>query len=190
MIPMNPPADTLALMDTFNFIKPLKVKSGQMVWLCTCTDAYQSYCSVESVVLSLLFNPALEVLDIALLKQLKERGHAAHANSFNAAMFDVEKKKEKKRKKAEKLEPNWKPTMATFSATHQFSAAAMALPKAAATADATPPDAPADAAPPDVVTEPMSESVAVMEAPPVQVAHVPDPAPDPNSAVLQIKVQP
>ena len=64
MFPMNSPEDTLDLMDSFNFIKPLKVKSGQMVWLCTCADAYQSYCCVESVVLSLLFNPALEVSDI------------------------------------------------------------------------------------------------------------------------------
>ena len=72
-----------------------------MVWLCTCADVYQSYCCVESVVLSMLFNPALEVPDNARLKQLKERERAAHANPFNAARFDIEKKKEKERKKAE-----------------------------------------------------------------------------------------
>ena len=44
MFPMNSPEDTLNLMDSFNFIKPLKAKSGQMVWLCTCADAYQSSC--------------------------------------------------------------------------------------------------------------------------------------------------
>ena len=49
----------------------------------------------------MLFNPALEVPDNARLKQLKERERAAHANPFNAARFDIEKKKEKERKKAE-----------------------------------------------------------------------------------------
>ena len=59
MFPMNSPEDTLDLMDSFNYIKPLLKKSGQMVWLCSCADAYQSYCCVESVILFLLFNPEL-----------------------------------------------------------------------------------------------------------------------------------
>ena len=98
-----------------------------MVWLCSCADAYQSYCCVESVILSLLFNPELEVPDIASLKQLKDRERAARANPFTAATFDAEKLKEKERKKAEKLEPNWQPTLATFSAAHASSAVAKAL---------------------------------------------------------------
>ena len=181
---MDSPEDTLVLMDSFNYIKPLKVKSGQMVWLCTCADAYQSYCCVESVILSLRFNPVLEVPDIARLKQIKERERAAHANPFNAATFDIEKKKERDRKKAEKLEPNWKPAMASFSATHQFSAAAMALqggrPKAAGTADAPEAGAaPADAAQPAVLTEP--ESVPVIEAQPTSaVEPVSEPVSDPK----------
>ena len=54
----------------------------------------------ESVILPLLFNPELDVPDIARLKQLKERGRAARANPFTAATFDVEKLKEMERKKA------------------------------------------------------------------------------------------
>ena len=183
-------------MDSFNVIKPLKVKSGQMVWLCTCADAYQSYCCVKSVVLSLLFNPALEVPDIARLKQLKERERAAHANPFNAATFDIEKKTQQERKKAEKLEPNCKPAMATFSATHQFSAAAMALqgsrPNAAATAEATQAEAaPADTAQPAVPTEPVSTSVPAIEVTPETAAPGPEPVPGPNiSVVLQRQVEP
>ena len=123
---MNSPEDTLDLMDSFNYIKPLHKKSGQMVWLCSCADAYQSYCCVESVILSLLFNPELEVPDIASLRQLKDRERAARANPFTAAKFDAEKLKEKERKKAEKLEPNWQPTLATFSAAHASSAAGVA----------------------------------------------------------------
>ena len=98
-----------------------------MVWLCSCADAYQSYCCVESVILSLLFNPELEVPDIASLRQLKDRERAARANPFTAAKFDAEKLKEKERKKAEKLEPNWQPTLATFSAAHASNAVAKAL---------------------------------------------------------------
>ena len=156
----------------------------------------------------MLFNPALEVPDNARLQQLKERERALHANPFNAATFNMEKKKEKERKKAEKLEPNWKPAMATFKATHQSSAAAMALlggkPKAAATADATQTDAapaeaastgavPSDAvAPPDDLPQHVQESVpeeevATVPVAPVSDTPVSDPATDP---VLQRRLQP
>ncbi len=58
MFPINSPAYALDLVEFFNNIKPLPKKSGQMVFLCTtCADAYQTYCCVESVQLSLLFNP-------------------------------------------------------------------------------------------------------------------------------------
>ena len=129
MFPMNSPEDTLDLMDSFNYIKPLHKKRGQMVWLCSCADAYQSYCCVESIILSLLFNPELEVPDIARMKQLKERERAARANPFTAATFDAEMLKEKarERKKAERLEPNWQPTLATFSEAHASSAVAKAM---------------------------------------------------------------
>ena len=46
---------------------------------------------------------------------------------FTAATFDAEKLKEKERKKAEKLEPNWQPTIATFSGAHASSAVAKAM---------------------------------------------------------------
>jgi hypothetical protein len=98
MFPMNSPLVTLHLMESFNFIKPLPKKIGQMVFLCTYVDAYQSYCCVESVIMSLLFNPELDVPDIARPTQLKERERAARANPFTAATFDQEKLKEKERR--------------------------------------------------------------------------------------------
>ena len=125
---------------------------------------------VESVLLSLLFNPELEVPDIARLKQLKERERAARANPFTAATFDIEKLKEKERKKAEKIEPNWKPTLATFSGPHKSSAVSMSIlggqpeqraaPADAATDGAGPAvQAPADAAPAMPVTSPPAAAV-------------------------------
>ncbi len=50
---------------------------------------------------------------------------AAHANPFTVATFDEEKLKEKERRKAVKVAPNWKPTLATYSAPHQSSAVSM-----------------------------------------------------------------
>ncbi len=54
----------------------------------------------ESAIISLLFNPEMEVPDIARLKQLKDRKRAARANPFGAATFDEEKMMEKERKKS------------------------------------------------------------------------------------------
>ena len=149
-----------------------------------------SPCCVESVLLSLLFNPVLQVPDIARLKQLKERERATRANPFTAATFDIEKKKEKERKKAEKIEPNWKPTMATFSAPHELSTAAMALQGGKVVRRAAPPAAAtADAAPPAEQHVPVSESVPVNEAP--QEAQVPKPVPGDNiGTVLHRPVEP
>ena len=52
--------DTLDLMESFNYIRPLAIKSGDQVFLCTCCDAYQKYCCAESTALSLLFNHDLD----------------------------------------------------------------------------------------------------------------------------------
>ena len=41
----------LDLMEWFHHIKPLGIKSGDQVFLCTCCDAYQKYCCVESTAL-------------------------------------------------------------------------------------------------------------------------------------------
>ncbi len=66
ILPMNSPADMLDIMYSFNYIKPLPKKCGQIVSLCTCADAYQFYCCVKSVLLSLMFNPEFDAPDIAL----------------------------------------------------------------------------------------------------------------------------
>jgi hypothetical protein len=70
-------------MEWFHHIKPLGIKSGDQVFLCTCCDAYQKYCCVESTALSLLYNLELEVPDISRMQQIKEREKAELANPFN-----------------------------------------------------------------------------------------------------------
>ena len=76
--------DILDVMESFDSIAPLPVKYGEIVFLCNCKGAYNSYVCLESAVLSCMFNPELEIPDIARLKQLKDRQKKALANPFNA----------------------------------------------------------------------------------------------------------
>ena len=55
--------DALEVMESFVRVTPLATKVGDMTFLCVCADAYQAYACVESLVLSMLFNPDLEVPD-------------------------------------------------------------------------------------------------------------------------------
>jgi hypothetical protein len=116
--------DVLDLMEYFHHIKPLAIKSGDQVFLCTCCDAYQKYCCVESTILSLLYNLELEVPDIERLKQIKEREKLVLANPFNAKRIKDQKQKEAKAK--EKAVPKWKPHMPVYASCAPGSAADMA----------------------------------------------------------------
>jgi hypothetical protein len=116
--------DVLYLMESFHHIKPLPIKSGEQVFLCTCCDAYQKYCCVESTALSLLYNVELEVPDIARLQQIKEREKALLANPFNTKRIKEMKKKEDKEK--EKAAPKWKPDIPVYASCAPGSAADMA----------------------------------------------------------------
>ena len=119
--------DILELMECFHHIRPLPVKSGDQVFLCTCCDAYQSYCCVESTALSLLYNTELEVPDLLRRKQIKDREKVELANPFTAQRIrDEKKKKEKGKAKAAKM---WKPHMPVFSSCAPGSAADMATQK-------------------------------------------------------------
>ena len=116
--------DVLDLMEHFHHIKPLAIKSGEQVFLCTCCDAYQKYCCVESSILSLLYNLELEVPDIERLKQIKEREKIVLANPFNAKSIKEKKRQEDKAK--EKAAPKWNPHMPVYASCAPGSAADMA----------------------------------------------------------------
>ena len=77
--------DVLDLMEHFHHIKPLAVKSGEQVFLCTCCDAYQKYCCVESTALSLLYNLELEVPDSSQPLQLEVVGGKRASRSRSAS---------------------------------------------------------------------------------------------------------
>jgi hypothetical protein len=116
--------DVMLLMESFHHIKSLPIKSGEQVFLCTCCDAYQKYCCVESTVLSLLYNLELEVPDIARLQQIKEREKAMLANPFNTKRNKDKKLKEDKEK--EKAAPKWKQHIPVYASCAPGSAADMA----------------------------------------------------------------
>jgi hypothetical protein len=61
--PGNTLEDTFDIMDAFASITQLPSKVGDMVFLCTCVDAYQKYACVEAIVLFMIFNPNLCVQD-------------------------------------------------------------------------------------------------------------------------------
>ncbi len=114
----------LDLMECFHHIKPLGIKSGDQVFLCTCCDAYQKNCCVESTALSLLYNLELEVPDISRMHQIKEREKAELANPVNTKRLKEMKRKEEKANA--KAEPKWKQHMPVFASCAPGRAADMA----------------------------------------------------------------
>ncbi len=109
------------IMDAFTRITPLPSKVGEMVFLCTCVDAYQKYACVEAIVLSMIYNPNLCVPDTERAKQLKGRKVDKPANPFNTKRI-----KEFKAAQAagEALAaPNWMPEVCVFESARAGAAA-------------------------------------------------------------------
>ncbi len=165
--------DVLDLMESFHHIKPLPIKSGDQVFLCTCCDAYQKYCCVESTALSLLYNLDFEVPDIARLQQIKEREKAELANPFNSKRLKEKKRKEDKEKeKKEKAAPTWKPHMPVFASCAPGSAADMATQKGKIPSrpvmQEAPPEPPTAVDPPTTSAEPERLVASGPEDPPAR----------------------
>ena len=119
---------TLDIMEGFVRVKALEKQVGDMVFLCCCTDAYQCYTCVDAIVLSMIFNPDLEVPDNLRKKQIKDRERAQLATPFTTKE-QVKRAKAKAKEAAEKAV--WKPTFSTFTAPQGGSALAMAMAKRA-----------------------------------------------------------
>ncbi len=100
--------DVLDLMEWFHHIKPLGIKSGDQVFLCTCCDAYQKYCCVESTALSLLYNLELETFRVCS-RSRSGRRLSLPTHSIPSAS------KRKEEKANAKAEPKWKPHMPVFA---------------------------------------------------------------------------
>jgi hypothetical protein len=107
-------------MAAFTSITLLPSKVSEMVFLCTCGDAYQKYTCVEVIVLSMIFNPNLSVPDSDWAKQLKGSKCDKPANPFNT-------KRVKDLKAAQAAQealnaPNWKQEVCVFESARAGSA--------------------------------------------------------------------
>jgi hypothetical protein len=89
-------------------ITPLPVKCGDLLFLSTTPECYRSYVSIETVVLSMLFNKDLKVPDSKSATQIKNREKAKAANPFTLRAIVA-----KEKKAAEKIEPRWAPVIET-----------------------------------------------------------------------------
>ena len=138
-------------MDAFNRLTPLSTKVGKMVVLCTCADTYQKYTCVEAIVLSLLFNPNLNVPDTERAKQFKERVKVACP--LNTKLFKDLKAQQAANDVTEA--PNWRPEVCTFKDAHEGNAVAMVMQRRAGPA-AKVVDEPVQASP---VVDPVNDSL-------------------------------
>ena len=139
--PAMSPMHVLQVMESFVRVVPLATKVGEMEFLCVCADAYQCYACVDALVLTMLFNPNLNVPDNLREKQLKDREKVKLANPFT-----TKRMKEKKTKEQQAAEAaSWKPKICSMTAPQAGSAVAMALAKAGAKRAAAAPVPAADA---------------------------------------------
>jgi hypothetical protein len=99
--------DKLDCLDNFDRIEPLPIKCGEMVAVCSCNDSFRNYCCVESIVFSLLFQPALVPPSKKRSTQLKQKVKEK-INPFNAEA--VRKRKAEKEATA-KVEGKWAPNI-------------------------------------------------------------------------------
>ena len=120
--------DTLEVMESFVRVVPIAIKVSDMEFLCVCADAYQCYTCVEVIVLTMLFNPNLNVPDNLREKQLKDRERVKLANPFTTKR--VKEKTTKEQKAAEAAD--WKPKFCSLTAPQAGSAVVMAMAKSGA----------------------------------------------------------
>jgi hypothetical protein len=67
--------DKLEIMKNFICVTSMPVRSGELEFLCNCNDGYRNYACADSVILSILWNPKLNFLDVerAAQQQLKAK---------------------------------------------------------------------------------------------------------------------
>ncbi len=65
--------EKLEIMESFVRVTPMPIKSGEMVFLCNCYDAYKYYACVHSGVVSMLWNPEMTFPDVERAHPLKAK---------------------------------------------------------------------------------------------------------------------
>ncbi len=84
--------DKLDIMESFVRVTPMPIKSGEMVFLCNCGDAYKYYGCVHLGVLSMLWNQDMNFPDAVRARPLKAKQNRKALNPFEAV---AKRKKDK-----------------------------------------------------------------------------------------------
>jgi hypothetical protein len=119
--------DKLDIMESFVRVTPMPIKSGEMVFLCNCGDAYKYYACVHSGVLSMLWNQDMTFPDAVRAHHLKAKQTKKVLNPFEAV---AKRKKQDKDKISDSSAPAdsqviWKPVLPTYSPPLEDSGASM-----------------------------------------------------------------
>jgi hypothetical protein len=85
--------DKLDIMESFVFVIPMSIKSGEMAFLCNCSDAYSNYACVHSGMVSMLWNPGMKIPDVKRAHQLKAKLTKKASHPFDAVAKRNKKEK-------------------------------------------------------------------------------------------------
>ena len=116
--------DKLDIMESFVRVTPMPIKSGEMVFLCNCCDAYKNYVCVHSGVLSMLWNLDMIFPDAERAHHLKAKQTKKVLNPFEAVA--KRNKKDKISNSSAPDDPKVILKLPTYSAPLEESGASMA----------------------------------------------------------------
>ena len=97
-----------------------------MLFRCSCLDSHRCMACVDSLAVSMLFDPELTVPDEERAGQVKAREKAKALNPFN---IEKERKKRESKEKGERAKPAWNPAIERGEAQVEGSFAEMAAAK-------------------------------------------------------------
>jgi hypothetical protein len=109
--------DKLDIMESFVRVTPMPIKSGEMVFLCNCGDAYKNYECVHSGVMSMLWNQDMEFPDAERVHHLKAKQTKKSLNPFEAVAKRHKMGKDKISDSSAQADPKiiWKLVLPTYS---------------------------------------------------------------------------
>jgi hypothetical protein len=118
----------IMIMESFVRVTPMPIKSGEMVFLCNCGDAYKNYECVHSGVLSMLWNQDMKFPDAERVHHLKAKQTKKALNPFEAVAKRHKLDKDKIFASSAQADPKviWQPVLPTYSPPVEDSCASMA----------------------------------------------------------------
>ncbi len=103
-------------MESFVRVTPMPIKSGEMVFLCNCGDAYKNYACVHSGVVSMLWNPEMTFPDVERTHLLKAKQTKKASNPFDAVAKRNRKKNIAQPSEHDDPKVIWKPVLPAYTA--------------------------------------------------------------------------